>query len=47
MPLSANWVMLGLSSGIVFMAGWFIFGTMGAILLAVAAMVAVDIVRFR
>ena len=47
MPVSANWGMLGLSSGIVFMAGWFLFGMMGAVLLAVMAMIAVDIARFR
>jgi len=46
MPVSANWGMLGLFSGIAFMAGWFVFGTMGAVLLSIVAMVAIDIVRF-
>jgi len=46
MPI-ANWGILGLFSGITFIAGWFVFGTTGAILLSVVAMVAIDIIRFN
>ena len=47
MAISVNWGMIGLFSVIAFLAGWFIFGLLGAVILAIIVMVLMGIIRFN
>jgi len=47
MALTMNWGALGLGSVIAFIVGWFIFGLLGAIVLAVIVLFAMGILKFR
>ena len=47
MAIEVNWAMMGLLSVIAFLAGWFIFGLLGAVILAIIVMVIMGIIQFR
>jgi hypothetical protein len=47
MAISVNWGMMGLFSIIAFLAGWFIFGLLGAVILALIVMIVMGIIQFR
>jgi len=47
MALTMNWGALGLGSVIAFVVGWFLFGLLGAIVLAVIVLFAMGILKFR
>lgn len=47
MAISVNWGMMGLLSVIAFLVGWFIFGLLGAVILAIIVMVVMGIIKFK
>ncbi len=46
MAITVNWGMLGLGSVIAFLVGWFLFGLLGAVILAIIVMFFMGIIRF-
>jgi len=44
--VSVNWAAMGLGAVIAFLIGWFIFGLLGAVILAIIAMVVLGIMKF-
>jgi hypothetical protein len=44
--VSVNWGALGLGAVVAFLIGWFIFGLLGAVILAIIAMVVLGIMKF-
>ena len=46
MALSVNWGAMGIGAVIAFLIGWFLFGLLGAVILAVIAMVVLGIMKF-
>jgi len=47
MAISVNWGAMGLGAVIAFLIGWFIFGLLGAVILAIIVMVVMGIIKFR
>jgi len=47
MAIDVNWGAIGLGSVIAFLIGWFIFGLLGAVILAIIVMVVMGIIKFR
>jgi hypothetical protein len=47
MAITVNWGAMGIGSVIAFVIGWFIFGLLGAVVLAVIVMVLMGIIKFR
>jgi len=47
MAISVNWAAMGLGAVIAFLIGWFIFGLLGAVILAIIVMVLMGIIKFR
>ena len=47
MAISVNWGALGLASVIAFLIGWFLFGLLAAVILAIIVMVLMGIITFR
>jgi hypothetical protein len=47
MAIDVNWGAIGLVSVIAFLIGWFIFGLLGAVILAIIVMVLMGIIKFR
>jgi len=45
--VTVNWGAMGLGSVIAFVIGWFIFGLLGAVVLAIIVMVLMGIIKFR
>jgi len=44
--VSVNWAAMGLGAVVAFLIGWFLFGLLGAVILAVIAMVVLGIMKF-
>jgi len=47
MAITVNWAAMGLGSVIAFVIGWFIFGLLGAVVLAIIVMVLMGIVKIK
>ncbi len=47
MAVTVNWGAMGLGSVIAFVIGWFIFGLLGAVVLAIIVMVLMGIIKVR
>ena len=47
MATTMNWGALGLGSVVAFIIGWFIFGLLGAVLLAIVVLILMGILSFR
>jgi len=47
MAITVNWGAMGLGSVIAFVIGWFIFGLLGAVVLAIIVMVLMGIVKIK
>ena len=47
MAITMNWGALGLGSVVAFIIGWFLFGLLGAVLLAIVVLILMGILRFR
>jgi F0F1-type ATP synthase assembly protein I len=45
MALSVNWGAMGLGAVIGFLIGWFLFGLLGAVILAIIVMVLMGIIK--
>jgi hypothetical protein len=46
MALSVNWGAMGLGAVIAFLIGWFIFGLLGAVILAIIVMAILGLIKF-
>ena len=46
MAISVNWGAMGLGAVIAFLIGWFLFGLLGAVILAIIVMVVMGIIKF-
>lgn len=46
MAVSVNWGAMGLGAVIAFLIGWYIFGLLGAVILAIIVMVLMGIIKF-
>jgi hypothetical protein len=46
MAVSVNWGAMGLGAVIAFLIGWFIFGLLGAVILAIIVMALMGIIKF-
>ena len=44
--VSVNWGAMGIGAVIAFLIGWFIFGLLGAVVLAIIVMVVMGIMKF-
>lgn len=47
MAITVNWGAMGLGSVIAFVIGWFIFGLLGAVLLAIIVMLLMGIIKIK
>ena len=47
MGITVQWSRLGIGAVVGFLIGWFIFGLLGAVLLALVIMVFMGIIRFK
>jgi len=47
MAVTVQWSRIGLGSVVAFLIGWFLFGLLGAILIAVVVMLLMGIIQFR
>ena len=47
MAVSVQWSHIGLGAVVAFLVGWFVFGLLGAVVLALVLMVLTGIIRFR
>jgi hypothetical protein len=47
MAISMNWGAIGIGSVIAFLIGWFIFGLLGAVILAIIVLVVMGILKFK
>jgi len=47
MAITVNWGAMGLGSVIAFVIGWFIFGLLGAVVLAIIVMVLMGIIKIK
>ena len=47
MAITINWGAIGLGSVIAFVIGWFIFGLLGAVVLAIIVMVLMGIIKIK
>lgn len=47
MAISMNWGALGLGSVVAFIIGWWLFGLLGAILLAIVVLILMGILTFK
>jgi hypothetical protein len=46
MAISVNWAAMGIGAVIAFLVGWFIFGLLGAVILAIIVMALMGIIKF-
>ena len=46
MAISVNWAAMGIGAVIAFLVGWFIFGLLGAVILAIIVMAIMGIIKF-
>lgn len=44
--VSVNWGAMGIGAVVAFLIGWFLFGLLGAVILAIIAMVVLGIMKF-
>ena len=47
MAITMNWGALGLGSVVAFIIGWWLFGLLGAVLLAIVVLILMGILRFK
>jgi len=47
MPITVEWSHLGVGAIIAFLIGWFIFGLLGAVILAVIVLVLMGVIKIK
>ncbi|MBU0685602.1 MAG: hypothetical protein KJ653_07145 [Candidatus Thermoplasmatota archaeon] len=47
MPITVQWSHIGLGSVVAFLAGWFIFGALGAIAIAIVVLILMGVIKIR
>lgn len=47
MPVTVQWSHIGLGSIVAFLAGWWIFGLLGAIVIAIVVLVLMGVIKIR
>ena len=47
MPITVEWSHIGVGAVIAFLVGWFIFGLLGAIVLAIIVLLLLGVIKIR
>ena len=47
MPITVEWSHIGLGSVAAFLVGWFVFGLLGAIVLAIVVLLLMGVIKIR
>ncbi|MDG6250032.1 hypothetical protein [Methanocalculus sp.] len=47
MAISVNWGAMGIGAVIAFLIGWYIFGLLGAVILAIIVMALMGLIKFK
>ncbi|MDO8841746.1 hypothetical protein [Methanocalculus sp.] len=47
MAISVNWGAMGIGAVVAFLVGWYIFGLLGAIILAIVVMALMGLIKFN
>lgn len=47
MAISVNWSSMGIGAVLAFLIGWYIFGLLGAVILAIIVMVLMGVIKFK
>jgi len=47
MPITVQWSHIGVGAVIAFLVGWFIFGLLGAIVLAIIVLLLLGVIKIR
>jgi len=47
MPITVEWSHLGVGAIIAFLIGWFIFGLLGAVILAIIVLVLMGVIKIK
>lgn len=47
MAITMNWGAIGIGSVIAFLIGWFIFGLLGAVIIALIVLIVLGILKFK
>ena len=47
MPITVEWSHIGVGAVIAFLVGWFIFGLLGAIVLAIIVLLLMGVIKIR
>jgi hypothetical protein len=47
MPVTVQWSHIGLGSVVAFLVGWFLFGLLGAIIIAIVVLVLMGTIKVR
>jgi hypothetical protein len=47
MPVTVQWSHIGLGSIIAFLIGWFVFGLLGAIIIAIVVLVLMGVIKIK
>lgn len=47
MPITVQWSHIGLGAVVAFLIGWFLFGLLGAIIIAVIVLVLMGVIKIR
>jgi len=46
MAMTVNWGAMGIGAVIAFLVGWYIFGLLGAVILAIIVMIVLGLIKF-
>jgi hypothetical protein len=47
MPITVEWSHIGIGSVIAFLIGWFVFGALGAIIIAIVVLILMGVIKIR
>jgi len=47
MPITVQWSHIGLGSVVAFLIGWFVFGALGAIAIAIVVLILMGVIKIR
>ncbi|MDO9539607.1 MAG: hypothetical protein Q7J09_06350 [Methanocalculus sp.] len=47
MAISVNWGAMGIGAVVAFLVGWYIFGLLGAVILAIVVMALMGLIKFN
>ena len=47
MPITVQWSHIGVGAVLAFLAGWFIFGLLGAVIIAIVVLVLMGVIKIK